>query len=62
MKMVFSDGLYRPMRPQSQVSNQKNGPQTEMASSKRNNGNSRFDMNKSMKLKKTGCRSCSGVR
>ena len=62
MKMVFSDGLYRPMRPQAQSSNQKNAPQTEMKSGKRNNVDSRFDMNKSMKLKKTGCRSCSGVR
>lgn len=59
MKMVFSDGLYRPR--QISKSSESINNSIKMTNTKRESPESRFNMNQSMRIKKTGCRSCSGV-
>ena len=69
MKMQFINGAHRsrPMvKPQSAINaqstlNNKNNS-TGMSGSKRDPPSNRFNMNKNMRLKNTGCNSCSGVR
>ena len=67
MKMVFSNGQYRPPmhRQFMPAVNQAPAPapmQANNTTSRSNHTGPRFNMNANMKVKKTGCRSCSGVR
>jgi hypothetical protein len=70
MKMQFINGAHRsrPMvKPQSAINtqstlnNNKNNS-IAMSGSKREPPSNRFNMDKNMRLKNTGCKSCSGVR
>jgi hypothetical protein len=70
MKMQFIDGGHRTrstVKPQSAINaqsmlnNNKNNS-IAMSGSKREPPSNRFYMDKNMRLKNTGCKSCSGVR
>jgi hypothetical protein len=67
MKMQFIDGGHRARtvaKSQSAISAQStlNKNNIAMAASKREPPTARFNMDNNMRVKKTGCRSCSGVR
>lgn len=73
MKMVFSNGQYRPPmhRQFMPAVNQAPAPapmsapapmQSKNTALRSVNASPLFNMNANMKVKKTGCRSCSGVR
>ena len=71
MKMQFINGGHRSQpikQPNAQPNNaQPNNAQPNnviniMSAAKRQSISSRFNMNKNMRTKKTGCGSCSGVR
>ena len=66
MKMQFINGGHR-SQPIKQSNAQPNNAQPNnviniMSAAKRQSISSRFNMNKNMRTKKTGCGSCSGVR
>ena len=69
MKMQFIDGGHRTrstVKPQSAINAQatlnNNNNSIAMPGSKREPPSNRFNMDKNMRLKNMGCKSCSGVR
>jgi len=62
MKMVFIEGGHNVNITRRNMVNSSVSPNVHMPAARREIPSTRFDMGQSMKLKKTGCRSCSGVR
>ena len=62
MKMVFIEGGHDVNITRRNAQKTSGTPNIQMPTARRDTPSKRFDMGQSMKLKKTGCRSCSGVR
>lgn len=62
MKMVFIEGGHNVNITRRNAQKTSGTPNIQMPTARRDTPSTRFNMGQSMKLKKTGCRSCSGVR
>lgn len=62
MKMVFIQGGHNVHITRKNLQSSAVSQKISMPVARRETPSKRFDMGQSMKLKKTGCRSCSGVR
>ncbi len=62
MKMVFIEGGHNVNITRRNTPKTSGTLNIQMPTAHRETPSKRFDMGQSMKLKKTGCRSCSGVR
>ena len=62
MKMQFINGGHKRQPNQNNVSTRTNTMNSTKRQASSSSSSSRFNMNNNMRLKSTGCSSCSGVR